>query len=61
VRAVQHKQEMVAVAVAVPEEFVQTLAQLEQQILEVVEVVAVCITSPEFQILMVLQAQVDLV
>jgi hypothetical protein len=50
---------MVAAAVAVPEEFAQMRLQLEQQILEVVEVVAVCITSPEFQILMVLQEQVD--
>jgi hypothetical protein len=59
VRAVQHKQEMVAVVVAVPVEFALTLAQLEQQILEAVEVEAVCITSPEFQIQMVLQEPVD--
>jgi hypothetical protein len=59
VRAVQHKQEMVAVVVVVPVEFALTLAQLEQQILEAVEVEAVCITSPEFQIQMVLQEPVD--
>jgi hypothetical protein len=59
VRAVQHKQEMVEVVVAVPVEFALTLAQLEQQILEAVEVEAVCITSPEFQIQMVLQEPVD--
>jgi hypothetical protein len=58
VRAVQHKQEMVAVVV-VPVEFALTLAQLEQQILEAVEVEAVCITSPEFQIQMALREQVD--
>jgi hypothetical protein len=50
---------MVAVVVVVPVEFALTLAQLEQQILEAVEVEAVCITSPEFQIQMVLQEPVD--
>jgi len=59
VRAVQHKQEMVAVVVVVPVEFALTLAQLEQQILGAVEVEVVCITSPEFQIQMVLREQVD--
>jgi hypothetical protein len=58
VRAVQHKQEMVAVAV--PEEFAQTLAQPEQQILAAAEAEAVCITSLEIQIPMVLQELVDL-
>jgi hypothetical protein len=61
VRAVQHKQEMVAVVVAVPVEFAQTLAQLEQQILEVAEVVEACITSPKIQIPMVLRELVGLV
>jgi hypothetical protein len=59
VRAVQHKQEMVAVAVAEAEEFAKTLAQPEQQILEAAEAEAVCITSLEIQIPMVLQVQVD--
>jgi hypothetical protein len=50
---------MVAVAVAEAEEFAQTLAQPEQQILEAAEAEAVCITSLEIQIPMVLQVQVD--
>jgi hypothetical protein len=52
-QAVQHLQEMVALAAAVPEEFALIAPQREQQILVVAVVAVACITLLAFQIRMV--------